>query len=65
MSIIPLLCSFLFAPHLEWRIKTGADKKSYAVCIFANFCSTLVYGSNFPQFGSTFWWNAQKKEGKS
>ena len=27
MIIIPLPCSFLFAQHLEWRIKTGADKK--------------------------------------
>ena len=40
----PFLCSFLFALHLYYSLDTGVDKKSNAVCLFANFCSTLVCG---------------------
>ena len=41
MSIIPSPCSFFFALHLQWSINLSTDKKSNAVCIFANLCSTL------------------------
>ena len=41
MSIIPSPCSFFFALHLQWSINLSTDKKSNAVCIFANLCSTF------------------------
>ena len=41
MSIIPSPCSFFFALHLEWSLNLSTDKKSNAICIFANLCSTL------------------------
>ena len=42
MSIIPSPCSFFFALHLEWSLNLSTDKKSNAICIFANLCSTLL-----------------------
>ena len=39
--------SFLFAFHLECSLSTNVDKKSNAVCIFANLCSTLLCSSIF------------------
>ena len=66
MSIIPSPCSFLFVVHLECSFNISIDKKSDAICIFANLCSTLpVCGSNFHQLSSTFCLNAQKKREKS
>ena len=41
MSIIPSPCSFFFALHLQWSLNLSSDKKSNAICIFANLCSTL------------------------
>ena len=41
MSIIPSPFSFSFALHLEWSLYLSNDKKSDAICIFANLCSTL------------------------
>ena len=41
MSIIPSPCLFLFVLQLEWSLDISADKKSNAICIFANLCSTL------------------------
>ena len=41
MSIIPSPCSFLYAFHLQWSLNISTDKKSNAVCTFANLCSTL------------------------
>ena len=40
-SIIPSPCSFSFTLHLEWYLNLSTDKKSIAICIFSNFCSTL------------------------
>ena len=39
-------CSFLFALYLEWSLNTSVDKKSNAICIFANLSSTLVCSWN-------------------
>ena len=60
MSIIPSLCSFFLAVHLEWCLNLSTDTKSVAICIFANLCVPLylVGGSNFLQLGSTFCQNA-------
>ena len=41
MSIIPYPCSFFVALHLEWSLNISIYKKSNAICIFANLCSTL------------------------
>ena len=41
MSIILYPCSFFFTLHLEWPLKIRIDKKSNAICIFANLRSTL------------------------
>ena len=41
MSIIPSPYSFLFALHLEWSLNISTGKKSNAICIFVNLCSTL------------------------
>ena len=41
MSIISSACLFLFALHLEWYLNISIGKKSNAVCLFANLCSTL------------------------
>ena len=66
MSIIPSPCSFFFALHLEWSLNLSTDKKSNAICIFANLCSTyLVCGSNFLQLVCTFCRNAQKRKAKA
>ena len=43
-TLSPFACSLLFALYFEWFLNTNADKKSNAVCIFANLCSTLVCG---------------------
>ena len=43
---------FLFALYLEWSLNTIVDKKSNAVCIFANICSNLVCGSSLCIFFS-------------
>ena len=40
MSIIPFPCSFFLAVQLEC-LNLSTDKKSHAICIFANLCSTL------------------------
>ena len=47
-------CSFLFALHLDWspfRFRS-ADKKNQ---MFANLCSTLVWGSNQVFFSACFY----------
>ena len=54
MSIIPSPCSFFFALHLQWSINLSTDKKSNAVCIFANLCSTLF--SLWFKFSSAWFW---------
>ena len=41
MNIIPSPCSLSFALHLEWYLNLSTDKKSNAISIFSNFCSTL------------------------
>ena len=41
MSIILSLYSPFVALHLQWSLNLSTDKKSNAVCIFANLCSTL------------------------
>ena len=41
ISIIPYPCSFFFALHLEWSLNISIDKKSNAISISANLCSTL------------------------
>ena len=41
MSIIPSPCPFFFALQLELSLNSSTDKKSNAICIFANLCSTL------------------------
>ena len=58
-------CSLLFVLHLEWFLNTSVHKKSNAVCIFANLCSTLVCDSNFFQLGSIFCRNTQMKTKKA
>ena len=66
MSIIPSPCSFFFALHLEWSLNLSTDKKSDAICIFANLCSTLF--SLWFKFSSAwfdFLSKCTKKRGKS
>ena len=41
MGIIPYTCLLFFALHLEWPLNFSTDKKSNAICIFVNLCSTL------------------------
>ena len=36
MSMIPFPCLLFLALHQEWSLNTSADKRSNAVCIFAN-----------------------------
>ena len=66
MSIIPSPCSFLYAFHLQWSLNISTDKKSNAVCTFANLCSTLF--SLWFKFSSAWFYflsKCTKKEGKS
>ena len=66
MSIIPSPCSFFFALHLEWSLNLSTDKKSDAICIFANLCSTL-FSLWFKFFSAWFDFLSKctKKRGKS
>ena len=62
MSIIPSPCSFFFALHFEWSLNLSTDKKSNAICIFANLCSTLFSRwFKFLHLGSTSCENAKKR----
>ena len=66
MSMVPSPCSFFFALHLKWSLNLSTDKKSNAVCIFANLCSTLF--SLWFKFSSAWFYflsKRTKKEGKS
>ena len=40
-AFIPSPCSFFCLLRLEWSLNLSTDKKSNAICIFANLCSTL------------------------
>ena len=40
-AFIPSPCSFFCPLRLEWSLNVRTDKKSNAICIFANLCSTL------------------------
>ena len=54
----PLPISFLFALILEWFLNKITDKKSNAICIFVNLCSTLF--SLWFKFFSTWFYFLSK-----
>ena len=65
MSITPSHGRICFALDLQWSLNGSIEKKSNAICIFANLFFALVCGSDFLQLGSAFCRNAQKEEKKS
>ena len=40
-ALVPPHVCFFFGLHLEWSLTLSADKKSNAICIFANLCFFL------------------------
>ena len=62
MSIISSPCLFLFCSPFRMVPYLSTDKKSNAICIFANLCSTLFSRwFKFLHLGSTSCRNAQKR----
>ena len=66
INIIPSPCSIFFALRLKWCLNLSTDKKSDAVCIFANLCFTL-FSLSFKFYSAWFYFLSKctKKRGKS